>query len=507
MRHFSGMLKAALVAVLVINMQPLHAQAVRTDKVVPDMTLKAPVPVERVYRRPILAPPLGPAPQNVNITSVGPVHHTLVWDRLAGISGYNVFANNSATGGAWVLTTATPLLAESYTDATALQPGAQYRVTALYPDGRQGSTDIVYPNPPQTQMPGSFSAAQVGPGQVRLSWQVVNFAVGYRLFGPGQPQAGTPLQGNQLVLSNLADGTYSWQVFTDYGTPWPAQNPPTASITLKSMPTANYRVVANGLRVMHETSDDPLSLDGMFDEVYGAFAMFHFDRRSSQMLDRDLRKTLVHGDTNNHAGRVHAGTASPSGGLRGGDVFPAVADPSQRYGAPPGSDSFPFLIWQGPLTDGQDAVIIIPTLWEFDGQFDGYNAWFQSEVLNLPRTWSDVAVQQALSANSLAVVAASGWTTTSNGPVMDSQGAIVTAFASMGMSLLAQGQYDRPIGLIRDGASVALPHRALVLTREVLERAFLNKNPASATVAIPLIDAPGADLQGSYMLYIQVERL
>lgn len=67
---------------------------------------------------------------------------------------------------------------------------------------------------------------------------------------------------------------------------------------------------------------------------------------------------------------------------------------------------------------------------------------------------------------------------------------------------------DRPIGLQRSVPLMTLPRWAIVLTREMIESAFAGAGGAStAKMEIPFIDAPGPDLQGSYVLYIEVERI
>jgi hypothetical protein len=97
---------------------------------------------------------------------------------------------------------------------------------------------------------------------------------------------------------------------------------PSAPITTPSTPAApanpapatpvsgRYRVVANGFSVVHESFDDVLSRDGKYDEVYGGFALFHFDRKTGDLLDRGLRRTKVLGDINNFPDRLRAGTAT-----------------------------------------------------------------------------------------------------------------------------------------------------------------------------------------------------
>jgi hypothetical protein len=251
---------------------------------------------------------------------------------------------------------------------------------------------------------------------------------------------------------------------------------------------AEYQVIATGFRVNHETFDDPLSRDGKGDEVYASFMVAHFSRKTGGRIgDVVYRKTRVYGDVNNQTNRLQAGTASSAGGLRAGDVYPPMGDPSERYGRPASGASFPFDVWHGPLVATEDVILILSTMWEYDGLDEGPQVqWTQGELSALPRTWADVAVQQALTATRLALVTP----------------------ASGEAPLVFAIRQDRPIGLQRSVPLMTLPRRAIVLTREMIESAFAGAGGASSVkMEIPFVDAPGPDLQGSYVLYIEVARL
>lgn len=254
MQHFVRTLAYAAVAGVLVFVLPAGAAGpVRVPN--GGMVLAPlPAPVDVVCgrgsgRSPLLTP-VGPPPQNVHIESNGPLLHTLRWDRLPGITGYNIFLNNIATRNTWMLSNATPQLDEKYLDVSPRQSGAKYRVIALYPDGRQGCADFVYVNPPQLETPAGFSAAQTGPGKVHLSWQPVNLAKGYRLYGPGQPADGTFIPGTDITLPNVPDGSYSWQLTADYGGAWKGVDLPVASITLRTIPSGHYLVTVTGLRAV-----------------------------------------------------------------------------------------------------------------------------------------------------------------------------------------------------------------------------------------------------------------
>src|SRR5207249_1368592 len=117
-------------------------------------------------------------------------------------------ATNPTTG-PWQLLNPTPLVVLSFNDSGLQQAGATYRVTALYPDGRQGSTDYLFSNPAPFEVPTGFAVAKLTVDDVlfgrtvRLSWKEVTWAKGYRLFGTGQPPGGTLLNA-QLATTIIA---------------------------------------------------------------------------------------------------------------------------------------------------------------------------------------------------------------------------------------------------------------------------------------------------------------
>ena len=316
-------------------------------------------------------------------------------------------------------------------------------------------------------------------------------------------------------------------------------------------------MTATGFRVLHQTKDDVLSRDGHGDEVYGGFVVFRYDRRTSKLMDNaDLRRTNVigesgfdgqtfgsFGDINGVVphGRIRGGTASAGGGFQQNDVFPAVADPSKTYGAAYTDNTFPFQLFNGSLTDGQEAIVILPSLWEADGYRDGFAKWTNFESSNAIQIWSDQGVQGAVAGTQLAVISPSGSLETSFGPHLNSGDAFGVALTPVfgPLAMLNSGSNDRPIGASMNGVSglgglaagPVLPRRAIVITREIIE-ATLNKlasyNPASVapsvfqiygappvvlpppppgTLAIQLFETPQDDLQGMYILYLKVERV
>ena len=461
-----------------------------------------------------------PAPTGVTVTGT-PASATIVWQSVNGAASYVVTRRlaNAPDQQAKVAATET-----RYTDI-GLRPSTAYTylVDAIYPDGRSSFTQVLFTTPAAVN-PSGLQGVQSGPGRVQLSWQLVPDASYYMVYGPGSTFGGVRVAvsgGNATVLSTIRpsiayqvtgvpNGPQVWNVASYYD-PEPLSaavgvGPHAVSTAGSAYPgvqvtvgpwsgavagagsgrdDAHFRIIATGFRVVHETADDPNSVDGVKDEVYFAFVTGKYDRVTSSHVGADVfRRTHVLGDVYNHqTNRVLAGTATANGGLQTGDVYPFVADPSQRYGKPVSDLSFPIVVWDGRLLPGQDAVLIFPTLWESHANTAPMDAWAQGEMRDMFRTWINPDVQRALTATTFAAVLPQG---TGSAAVFGSKG-------------------DRPIGLERSG----LPRRVIVLTREMVESlmpTYANRVSRNK-MELQLVDAAGADLQGSYILYFEVERL
>ncbi|MEP6690810.1 MAG: hypothetical protein ABJD07_06610 [Gemmatimonadaceae bacterium] len=365
--------------------------------------------------------------------------------------------------------------------------------------------------------PSGFIAVQTAPGQVQLSWQPVSGASYYVVFGPGSAAGGVQVVGKTTYAVTGAGAGAQEFLVASYYEPGPVSTAAsaftkatlnvTAGSTAAASPpqTTRYRVVATGFRVVKETVDDQLDRDGLRNEAYAAFSMFHFRNAADyELLDKDLRRTQVHGDVLKHADRVRAGSASPTGGLRDGDAFPS--DPTIRVG-PVGDLSFPFSVWEGSLTDGSDFEVIFPTMWEWSGSPASYDYWFANLVTNAPSTWSSAKAGMTADTTTDAIVTFG----TTNAPTSQSYIDRLVRNMALSLSTLSFGALDftsrdRPIGLQPTG----LPSAGLLLTRRGIEGS-LNAAGAGASrvsLSIPFVDDPTQPkLRGSYILYLQVERM
>lgn len=150
--------------------------------------------------------------------------------------------------------------------------------------------------------------------------------------------------------------------------------------------SVRYRVTLNGFTALRQTYDHPLQIDGKGDEVYAAAWVAEVDTASPELAKHWVVRTRTMGDQNGFANRVRMGSASPLGGVRTGDKFPIPA-PWQRKGGLAG-DSLPMVLWEGDLVPGRSAVVITPTLWEWDDNPEIFAYWVVSRGAVLERLTS-----------------------------------------------------------------------------------------------------------------------
>jgi len=474
------------------------------------------------------------APKDLQATVVSATKVKLTWIRGTNASTHRIFRGvpGSLHPIAWV-----PAPGAAYTDDGAA-PGTElvYQVMGKYPNSPNAysvkirvttpaatNTAVATPSTPPASAPPASSPAAIPSSPVLSAVPVLRTAT---LAPVGVALAPAP-------AATLA--------------PAPATTLAPAPAAAEATPVSGrYRVVANGFSVIHESYDDFFSRDGKYDEVYGGFTVFHYDRKTGEVLDRDLRRTKVLGDVNNFPDRLRAGTGSGSGGLKAGDSYPDAGHARYRGqdGLPPNDQTFPFKVWEGTLTDGADAAIILPTIWEQDNDGSTYDAWNQSEVSSASQIWFDAAVQKALRQTSLGVISPPGSITPNTSPTFGEHAVgAIGFFAAIGQPWVASliaGSRDRPLGMMPGPVTVvgappgaqppigaALPRRAIVLTREIIEQSLNGSRilPDPSSLAAPdmwmlayfdvpvgvvpvlLRDGPGSNLQANYVMYLQVERM
>lgn len=300
-----------------------------------------------------------------------------------------------------------------------------------------------------------------------------------------------------------------------------------------------YRVVLTGMIVNRQSFDNPLQLDGKGDEIFIAAATMLYDGQTKEVL-QDLKRTAVLGDANGHPAFIQAGRASPQGGLLSGNRVPDVANPWSRNGDATG-DRLPLLLWEGELEQGRHALVISPAPWEWDAEGAFFDQWRinreervrewaatdlapsvlmhafvkpidlpTSTLLRLNTTLGEAADRPIGLREMTAADVAAATAPAPPPPPVGATPVPPVVGAVFGMAKYALGLTVLPQKLAAAMKGTLVFHEQLVvLTPFTIEQALAN--PAKAGARLPGIieirytDAP--QLQGSYTLFLQVERL
>jgi hypothetical protein len=474
--------------------------------------------------------------------AVSPARASIQWGALPGATGYTVARNDVG------LITPAPIQANTFVHNAPFdyRVAYTYTVTAQYAVGCGTSRVTVTAPPPPTPTVVGVSAINgntaTRTGDVRIAWNLPGSdATGYLVLGPGLPQNGreilAPTRATvptfdttfgartkdpaavpfQIDISGVPAGTHTWLIAPFWNTPTGR----VIDVNTGARATAKvgfYRVSITGVRVDHETVDNPLSLDGRGDEIYVAAAAY----RSGELVA--IGKSSVYGDDNPvpilgdilgifvppTGFRLRAGTASVTGGLRTGDVIPSP-NPILPTN-PPVSTMFPFVVWEGWLGGGSE-VLVKPTIWEWDGDLTNYNNWSA-----LMRGWTTASpgttgstgtTQSALMVSSLNTQLRQISDEQTNQDRLWKEDLVRarTAGASPPDNRTSRAGYDRAIGGLFD-SWISVQADGLAVHRE-LEAEKLGEQrptPRGTTAAVNFTDA-AADLAGRYTMFVVLQQL
>ena len=445
----------------------------------------------------------GPAPTGLLVLG-GPASAVVSWKPATGATSYAVTRSHK-TDLNCCRASVNNLTTTAWNDNGGgfQAPGTYvFTLAATYGDGSVGTAQVEWQKP-EPYNPKAIQVRQVGPGEIELSWTTVGYATYYLVWGHGLADA-TRVPGNTYTLrvKGVTSGTHQYTVAA-YWEPGPvstvASDFTRVSARVSGSATNNYRASINGFIAHRQTEENLLVQDGAGDEVF-AKAWFHrFNRQTGALLAQGGPQSDVHGDTHGWQFRIRAGNASGDGGIRHGDTIPQGYDPSRRPAGIPSNRTFPFIMFEGPLSDYSDVVIVRPSLWEYDGDVTARQWWTQNVAPADPTTvfkrYSGITTRPGMQLTHL------GW------PLLQAQRK--SAYSSPGDVLPGM---DRPIGMTAPSncstCSPKLIDHALVLTRERVEEALAGQ----PFVIIPyrLTDAnPGGDMKydGDYTLYLLIERL
>jgi len=253
----------------------------------------------------------------------------------------------------------------------------------------------------------------------------------------------------------------------------------------------SFRVTLNGYRVNRQTRDDALERDGVGDEVTlvldtatidssGGFAPIRWGNIFSSFMGQQPRN------------EIRAGTGSDRGGLVTGDGFP-TSTPWRRL-TPVNPGIPPNVLFEGDLTQGANAALIVPTVWESDGT-GGLRAAFADAVERDRPAVTRSVVRMIGSRLPYSV----------NSFLLPGSALGIGNTVTLGHGPLGLGQVDdRPVGMRVLGDDYGFTPQALVLTYDGA-RALARADLGLGRGVIPVRYEDDRSLEGDYTLFIQVE--
>jgi hypothetical protein len=136
------------------------------------------------------------------------------------------------------------------------------------------------------------------------------------------------------------------------------------------------RVALNGIHCIQQTWDDAMNYDGFADEICLTWST---STAKAGGAVPHVGVSGIFGDTNRQPGRIRAGSATDSGGIKSDNIvpfrlgrppfWPSILPPPPPWPQPAWSsqvaDGFPMTLWEGELI-GDAAVAIVPLVNEVD---------------------------------------------------------------------------------------------------------------------------------------------
>jgi hypothetical protein len=267
------------------------------------------------------------------------------------------------------------------------------------------------------------------------------------------------------------------------------------------VPSGRFRVTLIGFVCNHETRDDTLAYDGLADEIRLRAETRVVDR-DGELLLTGSAESRVMGSINRddwRRTRVQAGTADPFGGIRTGDSIPSRPAYNWRYDRKsdtPANPELPFLLFEGDLIQGENAVVIVPTIWEIDdgaGLFPRFQHWVSDIAPALIRYGATAAAGPA--------------TGKAAGRAAD---AVFEATDHLLDGIRGGDGGDRVIGIQGKGDNGFFNPTLIRLNYGIAEAALGYRFPGPLDMppgVIPINYRDAGDLNGDYTLFIKIERL
>jgi hypothetical protein len=256
-----------------------------------------------------------------------------------------------------------------------------------------------------------------------------------------------------------------------------------------------FRIRLIGFVVHAPTLDTALGLDGSGDEVSVRADLAEVDARVSPVsyVPRVRHiETPVMGDTHNPEFRILAGSASPTGGLTNNDEVPRPS--SLPPAVDPEHARLPLVVWEGELTRGRNGVVVIPSLWEWDGPGGLKGQW----VAGLPEWFGRFVLSAADQLSGGSSYTASY----SDGRISGERPRV-----SRPIPNILNAPADRPIGMSQSNGYESFSAQGFLFTYSTASSAATEDRSGRGPGVIELRYDDGGSLLGSYSLFMTVQRI
>lgn len=233
---------------------------------------------------------------------------------------------------------------------------------------------------------------------------------------------------------------------------------------------ARFRVISTGFSSIHETRDNILELDGSGDEIYQAPFVVEVERSGPTVWSIGAFGPVFR--------NIHTGTSFPT-------ATPTVVT------SPPVGYGFPGVLYEGELVEGEKAVAIAPTLWEWDGPVD-------PSVDQLGTFWGAASAASNMIASAAIPIMTGPFPARYAGLHTSLDGLITVPIAR-------EGDLDRPVGIVLTQGGAAFTPPFLLLTYEGAMAAVASSGFSGDLYAIQYTDPESH--QGDYELFLKVEQV
>ncbi len=263
---------------------------------------------------------------------------------------------------------------------------------------------------------------------------------------------------------------------------------PTPSTPPTPSASGGYEIQLLGARANRQTFDDPLNRDGWGDEIFASTIVSLIDRNTLAVRQSNVKTTQVYASFCSYPTCI----VVPNGTVTG-SMVPFSLPLLMSVASPGLPDRFPLQLFRGALSPS-DAIVLAPSLWEWDGDNRGFQFWqtHQAPVVD--------SVATPAIATGDARWRRGGWCgiwhniSAETGPRLSSRTIVLDA----GM--------DRPLMNVEN----TWCQEYLVLTRDAIERLLtqpLGTLPRGVIELRIVENTTAAHLDGDYSLFLKIERI